>query len=179
VVLGLAAVLLAAALPAPASASAPSPTYAETRVWGFDLEIPAGVGVERGSSPTGTGAYGSRYDELAVGYPLVPRGAPDSLNITGKQFSKKLNRRANELGLDVSSAKDRFKFRSRIQRAFDNAEEVRSGTFRGQGPGGAEGPVNFFRRGEDVVVTTPDGDFVTFLPGGASNKRFLAGTPIP
>jgi filamentous hemagglutinin len=114
-----------------------------------------------------------------MGAENVPRGAPDSLNITGKQFSKKLNRRANELGLDVSSAKDRFKFRSRIQRAFDNAEEVRSGTFRGQGPGGAEGPVNFFRRGEDVVVTTPDGDFVTFLPGGASNKRFLAGTPIP
>jgi len=72
--LGLAAALLAAALPAPASASAPSPSYAETRVRGSNLEIAAGVEVERGSSPTRTEAYGLRYDEPAVGYPLVPRG---------------------------------------------------------------------------------------------------------
>ena len=74
VALGLAAVLLAAALPAPASASAPSPSYAETRVRGFELQIPAGVGAERASSPTRTGGYGARYDEQAAGYPLVPRG---------------------------------------------------------------------------------------------------------
>ena len=74
--LGLAAVLLAAALPAPASASVPSPSYAETRVRGFELQHPASVGAERALSPTRTGAYAARYDELAVGYPLVPRGTP-------------------------------------------------------------------------------------------------------
>jgi len=74
VVLGLAAVLLTAALPAPASASAPTPSYAETRVRGFELQIAAGVGVERALNQTGTEAYDARYDELAVGYPLVPRG---------------------------------------------------------------------------------------------------------
>jgi hypothetical protein len=73
-VLGLAVVLLAAALPAPASASAPSPSYAETRVWGSNLETAAGVGAERTLSPTGTEAYAARYDELAVGYPLAARG---------------------------------------------------------------------------------------------------------
>jgi len=73
VVLSLAAGLLAAALPAPASASAPSPTYAETRVRGFELQIPAGVEAERGLSQTGTEAYSARYDELAAGYPLFPR----------------------------------------------------------------------------------------------------------
>jgi hypothetical protein len=73
-VLGLAAGLLAAAVPAPAGASAPSPTYAETRVWGLNPEIAAGVGAERASSPTRTEGYAARYDELAVGYPLVPRG---------------------------------------------------------------------------------------------------------
>ena len=86
-VLGLAAVLLVAALSAPASASAPSPTYAETRVWGFDLEIPAGVGVERTLSPTRTGAYGARYDELAAGYPLVPRGIPQGARFSQRTFS--------------------------------------------------------------------------------------------
>jgi hypothetical protein len=86
-VLGLAAVLLAAAPPAPASASAPSPTYAETRVRGSNLEIPAGVGVERGSSPTRTGAYGLRYDELAVGYPLVPRATTPRINLANPRVT--------------------------------------------------------------------------------------------
>ena len=73
--LGLVAVLLAAALPAPASASEPSPTYAETRVWAFELQIAAGVGAERGLNQTSTEAYAAPYDEVAVGYPLVPRGS--------------------------------------------------------------------------------------------------------
>jgi len=75
-VLGLAAGLLAAALPALANASAPSPSYAETRVWGFEPKIPAGVRAERTLNQIGTEAYAARYDELAVGYPLVPRGIP-------------------------------------------------------------------------------------------------------
>jgi len=74
-VLGLAALLLAAALPAPASASALAPSYAENRVRGSSPEIAAGVGVERPVSETGIEAYGLRYDGIAVGYPLVPRGA--------------------------------------------------------------------------------------------------------
>ncbi len=86
--LGLAAVLLAAALPAPASASVPSPSYAETRVRGFELQHPASVGAERALSPTRTGAYAARYDELASGYPLVPRGtaaADDLLELPASQ----------------------------------------------------------------------------------------------
>lgn len=77
--LGVAAVLLAAALPALASASAPSPSYAETRVRGSSLEFAAGIGTERALSPTRTEAYGLRYDELAAGYPLVPRGLSDDI----------------------------------------------------------------------------------------------------
>ena len=103
---------------------------------------------------------------------------PNSLNISSKQFGKKLSQRARDLGLDPSSAKVRFKFRSRIQRIFSNADEVRSGIFRGQGPRGGEGPVTFFRRGHDVLATSPTGDFITFLPGGASNLRFLSGTAL-
>ena len=72
-VLGLAAALLAA-LPAPASASAPSPSYAETHVRAFDLQIPAGVGGERALSETATECYGPWFDELPVGYPRVTRG---------------------------------------------------------------------------------------------------------
>jgi hypothetical protein len=98
-VLGLAAVLLAAALPAPASASAPSPSYAETRVRGFELQIPADVGVERGSSQTGTEAYAARYDELAAGYPLVPRGTTLADDLV--DASTPVGRRGNPLNVAV------------------------------------------------------------------------------
>jgi hypothetical protein len=63
-----------AALLAPATASAEAPSYAKTRVWGFEVQNPAGVGAERGLSADGTRGYGQSYDEEAVGYPLVPRG---------------------------------------------------------------------------------------------------------
>jgi RHS repeat-associated protein len=113
------------------------------------------------------------------GQRLVATGISRTLNISGKQFGKKLAARARDLGLDPSSARVRYQLRNRIQRIFDNADEIRTGLFRGQGPGGSEGAVSFFRRGQDVVVTTPGGDFVTFLPGGASNARFLEGTVVP
>ncbi len=148
----------------------------------------------RGRAELGRVARGS--GQLArrlglVGARVSQRGAIDlsrlggarrgiqSLNISGKQFGKKLAKRARELGLDPSSAKVRHQLRGRIQRIFSNVDEVRTGVFRGQGPGGTEGAVSFFRRGRDVVVTTPVGDFVTFLPGGASNARFLSGIVVP
>ncbi len=88
-VLGLAAVLLAAALPAPAIAAAEAPSYAKTRVWGFEVQNPAGVGAERALSADGTRGYGESYDAMASGYPLVPRGtglADDALqHLTSSQ----------------------------------------------------------------------------------------------
>ncbi|WP_437200872.1 hypothetical protein [Planctomicrobium sp. SH664] len=103
---------------------------------------------------------------------------PGQLNISSKQFGEKVSRRARDLKLDPSDPRVRYQLRSRIQRIFENADEVRSGMFRGQGPNGSEGPVLFFRRGNDVVVTTPAGDFVTLLIDGIKNKRFNNATPI-
>ena len=110
---------------------------------------------------------------------MFGRGRRIALNVEGKQFGQKMAQRARELGLDPSNPQVRTQFRSRIQRIFDNADEVRSGVFRGQGPNNTEGPVLFFRRGHDVVVTTPNGDFVTLLIGGINNSRFINGVPLP
>lgn len=107
------------------------------------------------------------------------RGLPEALTIGSKQFGKKFGQHARELGLDPASARARYAFQSRLQRVFGNADEVRRGPWRGQGPGGVEGEVLFFRRGHDVVVTTPGGAFVTFLQGGASNSRFLGASVVP
>ena len=107
------------------------------------------------------------------------RALPEALNIGSKQFGKKRGQKAAELGLDPSSAKVRYVLRSRFERIFRNADEVRRGPWRGQGPAGAEGEVLLYRRGQDVLVTTPAGDFVTFLQGGANNSRFLGATVVP
>jgi hypothetical protein len=118
-VLGLAAVLLAAALPAPASASAPSPSYAETRVRGSNPEIPAGVGVERVLSPTRTEAYAARCDELAAGYPLVPRGTTGFVaDAEVTSFGRVVGRgtvdvRATVQGIESGTLKPRAIFQNR------------------------------------------------------------------
>lgn len=78
-------------------------------------------------------------------------------------------KRARELRFNPADPQVHFKIKSRIQRIYENADEIRKGMFRGQGPNGAEGEVLFFRRGNDVVVTTMSGDFITLLVNGASN----------
>jgi len=108
-----------------------------------------------------------------------PKGIPSQLNVSGKQFGQKMALRARELGLDPSSSKVRHQFRSRIERIFKNADEVRSGPFRGQGPNGTIGGDNrFFRRGNDVVVTDANGNFITLLTDGVNNGFFKGGVPL-
>ena len=109
----------------------------------------------------------------------VARGLPDALNIGSKQFGKKLGKHARELGLDPASAKARYALQRRLERIFENADEVRKGLWRGQGPGGIQGEALFYRRGHDVMVTTLEGDFVTILPGGATNSHFLGASVVP
>ena len=98
---------------------------------------------------------------------------PKLLNISNNQFGKKFGPRARELGIDPRNARIRYQFRDRIQRIFDNADEIRRGTFRGQ-----DGDVFFFRRGRDVVLTKPNGDYITILTGGTTSKRFINATRV-
>jgi len=51
----------------------------------------------------------------------------------------------------------------------NNPENVVPGTFSGQGANGSRGPALFFIKGNDVVVTKPDGTFVTILSDGINN----------
>jgi hypothetical protein len=107
------------------------------------------------------------------------KGLPEALNIGSTQFGRKFGQHARELGVDPASAQARYAFQSRLQRVFSNAQEVRKGLWRGQGVGGAQGDVLFYRRGHDVLVTTPEGDFVTFLQGGINNSRFIGASVVP
>jgi len=72
--------LLAAVALLSAMASTATPSYAETRFWGFESETPAGSRADQGLSATGIEGYRLVYDEQAVGYPLAPKGGRRAKN---------------------------------------------------------------------------------------------------
>ena len=76
---------------------------------------------------------------------------------------------------DPSNSADRQWLMDHILDVYTNATEFRDGTFSGQGsalPGGsnARGPVWFYAKGDDVVVTDRNDNFVTILKDGATNN---------
>ena len=83
-----------------------------------------------------------------------------------KQFGKKVGKHAADFGLDPSNASDRERFLNIIDDIMSNAETVRIGYWRGQSE-----DVLFHIRGEDVVITDQNNEFITILKGGISNER--------
>lgn len=83
-----------------------------------------------------------------------------------KQFGKKVGKHAKDYGLDPSKAEDREKFLQIIKDVKDNAEEIRIGSWRGQ-----ENEVLFHIKGEDVVITDQNNEFITLMKGGIDNVR--------
>ena len=65
--------LLALAILAPVIASTAAPSYAETRVWGFELEEPARARAQPTLSQTCIEGYPPAYDGIVVGCSPVPR----------------------------------------------------------------------------------------------------------
>ena len=90
----------------------------------------------------------------------------ETLSVKEKQFGKKLGRHAADFGLDPSSEEDRAKFLSIIKDIRDNASEKRIGSWRGQ-----PDEVLFFIKGDNVVITKQNGEFITVLKGGVNNER--------
>ena len=83
-----------------------------------------------------------------------------------KQFGKKVGKHAQDYGLDPSKAEDREKFMRIICDVKDNAEEIRIGFWRGQ-----KNDVLFHIKGEDVVITDQNNEFITILKGGINSVR--------
>jgi len=110
------------------------------------------------------------------------------LKIDQVQFGAKVGRHMLEFGRNPGNAADREWFRSHILDIYTNAAEFRDGTFSGQGmilPSGANarGPVWFYAKGADVVVTDKSDNFVTILKNGTLMStsfrlaKILAGRP--
>jgi filamentous hemagglutinin len=84
-------------------------------------------------------------------------------SISEKQLGRKIGKHAADFGLDPANAAHRAQLRHIIEEIRTSPDRVVKGTFRGQGS------VQFFVKGEDIVVTTPANDFITILKGGVHN----------
>jgi RHS repeat-associated protein len=118
-----------------------------------------------------SGFYGVRL-ALAGGWQALRTGFGfgGRISISGAQFAAKGQQHMIKWGLDITKSADRAVFRGLINSIVKGAERVATGTFLGQGPGGSRGPVVFFVRGRDVVVTNRKGEFVTILKNGITNS---------
>jgi hypothetical protein len=95
------------------------------------------------------------------------------LKIDQVQFGAKVGRHMLEYARSPTNASDRQWLMSHILDIYTNADEVRSGTFSGQGavlPSGsnARGPVWFYAKDGDVVITDVFDNFVTILKNGTT-----------
>ena len=109
----------------------------------------------------------AKYKGTGVKWRKAPKRA---FSATDSQLGKKLGQHAPDFGLDPSNPAHRAQIRAKIEAIGTNPEKVVQGTFAGQGTGGARGAVEFRIVGNDVVVTTTNGEFVTILKDGVTGN---------
>lgn len=92
-----------------------------------------------------------------------------TFKVNSRQLGKKLGRHVEDFGGDIANKADRDKVTNIINDIGHKPDKVITGTFAGQGPNGERGAVHFRIKGSNVVVTKPNGDFVTILKDGVNN----------
>jgi hypothetical protein len=109
---------------------------------------------------------------IAKGLNAAARGVPmllPGVRISAQQFGKKVGQHAKDFGLDPSNPAAREWVQNRIHQIVASYDQVKQGVWRG----GANDNL-FYLQGVDVVVTKPNGDFVTILSNGIDNSWFRA-----
>lgn len=100
-------------------------------------------------------------------------------SVTNAQLGKKPGKHVEDFG---GNPADRQRVLDIINDIGSNPDKVVAGKFAGQdvGNGASRGDVFFRIKGNDVVVTKPDGSFITILKNGINNtsvKNALNGDP--
>ncbi|WP_317618741.1 VENN motif pre-toxin domain-containing protein, partial [Dickeya oryzae] len=117
-----------------------------------------------------------------ISLPSSGVGSNAAFSVTNAQVGKKLGKHVEDFGGNASNAADRQRVLDIINDIGSNPDKVVAGKFAGQGVGNgaSRGDVFFRIKGNDVVVTKPDGSFVTILKDGVNNtsvKSALKGDP--
>ena len=107
-------------------------------------------------------AAGRAFTSVAKLFATSSEGVDLSLNAA--QFGGKMAQHAGDFGFDVKTAQGKNAFLSRIEDIALNPDASVSGAWRG-----VTGSVRFFVQGDDVVVGSPSGQFITVLKGGINN----------
>jgi hypothetical protein len=97
------------------------------------------------------------------------RDGPPLYGADKTQFGKKWGKHASDYGLDPGDPVARKWFADRIQEVRREADEVRRGPYN-PGSGGGD-DYWFYRKGNDLVLTKPDGQFVTMYPMDDPNRK--------
>ena len=88
------------------------------------------------------------------------------IRFSSKQLGHKIGRHAEDFGLDPSNPEHRDTIINMINTIISDSDEVRVGNWRGQ-----PDLVEFYIKGEDVVVVNSKHEFITILKGGINNER--------
>jgi filamentous hemagglutinin len=108
--------------------------------------------------------------EQRVGRGTTETTSGAELKIDSRQLGKKLGQHVTDYGGDPGLAADRARVTDIINDIGNNPDRIVDGTFKGQGLNNTRGPVQFRIKGNDVVVTKPDGTFVTVMKDGVNNS---------
>ncbi len=97
-------------------------------------------------------------------------GSSAVFKVDSNQVGTKFRKHVKDYGGNPANPADRKMVLDRINDIGNNPEKVIPGTFAGQGANGLRGDVFFRIKGNDVVVTKPNGMFVTILKDGVTEN---------
>ncbi|WP_346832066.1 hypothetical protein ABDX87_06115 [Pseudomonas abietaniphila] len=122
----------------------------------------------------GSGVSGGSLVDIGTGTSDAIAGEGDvasEISFNSQQIGKKLGKHVEDFGLDPSNPADRQFVIDKINDIATSPDRVVNGTFAGQGVNGTRGEVIFRVRGDDVVMTKPNGVFVTIMKDGINNLQ--------
>lgn len=133
------------------------------------MGLVSGIVAAAGWGSTGVSADAAAGELTAA----PPKRLTPGLNLPSRQFGKKVAQHASDFGLDATTAAGRSAFRARIESVTDGYTELRQGPFQG-----GRTDVLFYRKGSDLVLTTPSGEFITILTNGETNSWFRSANQL-
>lgn len=104
------------------------------------------------------------------------RVVPPPMRVDSGQLGTKWGKHASDYGYHPSDADKRNWYRERIDEVRSSPDEVRQGPYNPDG--GGSGDFFFFRKGNDLLITKANGEFVTMFPGAGQNGWFTNAKPI-
>ena len=113
----------------------------------------------------GLSRWRSRGDEDGGGDRTSGR-LPSDIKISDTQFGHKWGKHAEDYGFDPQNRQAMNMYRNRINNVFENPDQVRQGPWHPGGGGWDD--VLMYKQGDHLLLTQPDGTYITMFPDTGS-----------